>query len=238
MSRTSAAILITTFSLLIAPSATAQGLEEIAPATPTLQWSFESTVVSKYVWRGFTDYTGPSWQNNFTLGWKGLQGSMWVEAGKEDGQHMVVREQDFDVHYEREFRRTTYTVGYAAYCTLLTDSLAHEVYASVSRGLRTVGTLAVYQNLGWPNGTYVSAEVSRHFRLGPTWSMQLAASVGLNREMYIDSVTFSDATVAASLTKRLANRLQISPAIGASKGLNRKYFKDHFYGGLSISYAN
>jgi hypothetical protein len=221
-------------TLLIFPIiATGQNSEPQA----TLKYSIDTTVLSKFVWRGFADYSGASWQNTARLDWKGFEGSWWIDTGKQPASNISIREHDIDLHYSRELRDTTVTAGYIAYCMLLGERTAHEVYVTASRGSKLIGTIGIYQNVGAPNGTYFSGSLSRGFPLKRGWIVQLGSSLGFNRKMCIDDSTFSDATATVTFSKSVTTGVTILPTLGFSKGLNHKYFSNQVYGGITLRYS-
>jgi hypothetical protein len=199
-------------------------------------YSMDTGVLSKFVWRGFVDYNGPSWQTTARLDWKGIEGSWWMDTGKEPGSNLTVREHDIDVHYSHPLRGTTFSAGYTAYCMLLGEQTAHEIYVTASRGSRLVGTIGIYQNLGSPNGTYFSASLNRSLAIRRGWIVQLGGSLGFNRKMYIDTSTFSDATATITFSKSITKSVTLLPTLGFSKGLNSKYFSNQAYGGMTLRY--
>ncbi len=212
--------------------------QESPPRRTSITWSADTSYFSAYVWRGFEDYNGGSWQNTFRLGWKSVQASWWLESGMQHDGLMEAREHDFDLHLTRRFRGNSLSAGYTAYCVLLTDNTSHEIYATLSKGTRYVGTLGVYQSIGAPDGTYFSGTLTHSLKLNSGWDLELASSLGFNRRMYIDASTFSDATLNVTFVHPTRSGIALSPAFGVSKGLDSRHFYDHIYAGVTLHFGN
>jgi hypothetical protein len=207
---------------------------ESRPTAP-ITWNFDSSIYSRYVWRGFAEYSGASWQNTFRVNYGDIGASWWTESGSEPSNGFLVREHDFELHYTREISSTTLTGGYTAYWTRLDDCLSHEVYLTASYGKRWIGTASIYQNVGSLTGTYLSAGLAHEARLSRNWRAQLNGTLGFNRKMFIPENTVSDLAFTATFTRPTTRKLRVSPTIGLSKSLNRRYFANHLYAGLILS---
>lgn len=207
--------------------------EEVS--TSKVDWTVESGLYSRYVWRGFSDYSGPSWQNTIRVDHGSVGASWWTESGAQTSNGFLVREHDFELHYTRQVSGTTLTGGYTAYWTRLDDCLAHELYLAASYGRNYVATASLYQNVGSLSGTYLSAGLSHEARLSRNWRAQLNGTVGFNRRMFIPENTFSDLALTIGFTRPTTRKVRVSPSIGLSKSLNRRYFANHLYVGLVFS---
>lgn len=223
---------------LIAVPARSQSTTPDLPKETPIRWSAETAYYSEYVWRGFADYNGGSWQNTLRGGWKNIQVSWWIESGMQHDQLMEVREHDLDVHLEQTFKGNSVSAGYTGYFVVLGEQSSHELYATISRGNKTVGTFGVYQNVGSLAGTYFNASLTRSFQLRPALNLQLASAVGFNRQVFINDSTFSDASFTATLTRSAQRGLSLSPMIGFSKGLNSRYFHDYVYAGAIVRFGS
>jgi hypothetical protein len=201
-------------------------------------WNFESSIYSRYVWRGFADYSGASWQNTVRVNRGSLGASWWTESGAESSNGFLVREHDFELHYTRQVSSTTLTGGYTAFWTRLDDCLAHELYLTASYGKNYTATASVYQNVGSLTGSYLSAGLAHEARLSRNWRAQLSGTLGFNRKMYIPENTLSDLAVTVGFTRPTTRKLRVSPVIGISKSLNRRYFANYLYTGLVISFGS
>src|SRR4051812_25520718 len=191
-----------------------QSISAQEESTSTLDWTVESALYSGYVWRGFADYSGASWQNTFRASYGSAGASWWTESGAEPSNGFLVREHDFEVHYTRQISRATLTGGYTAYWTRLDDSLAHEIYLTASSGKSYIATASLYQNVGSLTGTYLSAGLAHEARLSRNWRAQLSGTLGFNRKMYIPENTFSDLALTIAFTRPTTRKLRVSPNIG------------------------
>jgi hypothetical protein len=212
-----------------------QSTVESESSVTKFDWSFDSSVYSGYVWRGFADYSGASWQNTVRVNYGPVGASWWTESGSQSSNGFLVREHDFEIHYTKPVSAVTLTTGYTAYWTRLDNALAHELYLTASYGKSWVGTASVYQNVGSLTGTYLSAGLAHEARLSRNWRAQLTGTLGFNRKMYISENTFSDLAMTAVCNHPTTRKIRVSPLIGVSKSLNRKNFANHIYTGLTLS---
>ncbi len=155
-----------------------------------------------------------------------------------DGQRCW-KEHDLQVSYTKEVaKRWSLTSGYIkyAYPALHKDRFAHEFFAALAMEGPVGLELQVYQDAGISSGSYLSLAVEHSYRSRNRFPVNVSASLGYNRRLFIPESTFSDAVVTISTPVKLRSGLLIKPQIGYSKGLNSRYFSDYLTTGVRLSY--
>lgn len=231
------------FTLVIAPvwvQAQVSASTPIAvprPESKHIEWTSEVLASNNSVWRGFLSDRTPTLQPSVTLS-IGSFAVTSTTALEFDGQYCW-KEHDLELSYTKALtKRLSLESGYVnyAYPAAEKDRFAHEFFTGIGIEGDTGFNLQASQQVGLSTGTYVSGRISHVFQLASKFPILGEAGIGYNRRMFIPVATFSDAVVTVSTELQLRSGVSLSPQIGYSKGLNRRYFADYLTAGLRLSY--
>lgn len=200
-------------------------------------WSAEVLASNNVVWRGFLSNRTGTLQPSVTLdvGEFSVTSTSVIEF---DGQSYW-KEHDLLVSYSKPLsRRVSVTSGYTnyAYASLDKDRFAHEFFTGITIQGVTEASFQAFQDVGLSSGTYLSAGLSHSFRSRSRFPLESSTTIGFNRKLFIPVSTFSDAAVTFSTGIPLRTGITLTPQIGYSRGLNRRYFDSYLTAGVRLSY--
>lgn len=201
------------------------------------EWNTELSVTNNVVWRGFLSNRSTTLQPVLTLSMGSFSVSS-TSALEFDGQYCW-KEHDLQVSYTKEVaKRWSLTSGYInyAYPALHENRFAHEFFIALAMEGPVGLELQAYQDAGMSSGSYLNVAVEHSFRSTNRFPINVSASLGYNRKLFIPESTLSDALLTVSTPMKLRSGLAIEPQIGYSKGLNSRYFSDYLTIGVRLSY--
>ncbi len=210
-------------------------------AEPPVTWGGDVALANQYVWRGFQLNDSPSLQPGLWLSFYGVTVSSWSNLSKDGPFGQQWTEHDLSIDYTRGITKSiSLSTGYINYAfpDLATDQFANEFYGGISYERAVAASFTVYQNVGLSTGTYFGGSLSKTFQPFPKLTVTPGVSLGFNREMFIPESTFSDAVFSLSASVPLGRSFTLSPVINFSKSLDKTYFNDHWYGGVSVAWSH
>ncbi len=222
------------------PAATKPSSTALLLPRNRVHWGVDLNVTSQYIWRGFQANSTPSLQPNLWISYRGFTVSSWSNLARRGPNGQQWTEHDLTVDYSRTLtRKFSWSAGYINYVfpDLASGDVANEFYGGLRYDGKVSAGLKVFQNAGLSTGTYFQGNVGKSFPLGETVSLTTSFAVGYNRKMFIPVATFSDAVGSVAVSFPLGSRMRIAPNVNFSKSLDRGYFRNQWFGGVTISFS-
>ena len=204
-------------------------------------------VYSRYVWRGFTLDTDPVIQPGFSLSGYGLTVSYWGSFDADNNDLLASDENDFIVDYTYALEDVNLSLGNTYYDFPGANTYSNEWYVAAGFPKLPLAPVVKYyydygdQDHGGGDGQYIWAGISHSFSLVKEQgiSLDMAASVGLNKELYIRG-DGGDVGLSAGIGIPLTATLKLTPKIGYAipfgdlKDAADGNQKNRFYSGISL----
>ena len=255
ITRTVKKVLLTVM-LLATCMLTSQAMAEDKPTA-----EFSTSVLSKYVWRGFA-FSEDSIviQPSMTVAYKGLSVNLWgnLDTDQQNDDTNNWNETDLTISYNKSFGKLGATVGYIYYALDSVDD-SQEVFLSLSYDTLLSPTLSVYREFAHYPHWYITADISHSFPVTKDISLDLGGLISYqisdDASAYPDGKDTDDefsglhhAELSASLSIPVNNYITVSPQIaytfplGSDAGdqielLSVDGDSNHFFGGVTASFA-
>ena len=204
-------------------------------------------VYSRYVWRGFTLDTDAVVQPGFSVSGYGLTVSYWGSFDADNNDLLASDESDFIIDYTFALESVSFSLGNTWYDFPGANTYSSEWYVGAGFPKLFLAPVLKYyydygdQDHGGGDGQYIWAGISHSLSLVEEQgiSLDLAASVGFNRELYIRG-DGGDYGLSAGIGIPLTATLKLTPKIGYAipfgdlKAADDGNQKSRFYSGISI----
>lgn len=226
--------------------------EDTRGLLPQLELEASATMdaYSRYVWRGFTLDTDPVFQPGFNISGYGLTLSFWGSFDADNNDTLNSDEVDFIVDYTKEYDHFSFSIGNASYNFPGTDTYSEEVYLGIAFSDVFLSPSLTYyydygnEEHGGADGEYINLGITYSLIMieEPQISLDLAASVGYNDELFIQGQG-GDYLISAGLTSPLAENLTCSAVIayaipfGDLNSSTDGNQKNRFYSGFSLGFS-
>jgi hypothetical protein len=204
---------------------------EASPARP--DFGVDLAFVNKYVWRGLLLTDGPVFQPAATLGYKGASICVWgnLDLDNVNDNAGEFNEIDLVLDYTHSINEFSLSGGLIYYDFPNTDFRSTlELYVAAGVDILLQPTLTVYFDVDQAEGFYGTLGLSHSFDLPDSdfasWSLDLAATVGLGSSQYVDyyfavrNTAFTDFYAEGSLPITIFDQLTISPYVGVAMVLD------------------
>lgn len=213
-----------------------------------LEGSATLDVYDKYLWRGFTLDTDPVIQPGISIGGYGFTLSSWSSFDVSNSDALTSDETDIIIDYTYAFESVSVSVGHTTYNFPGSGLRSKEWYCGVSLpDVLFSPKMTVYDDYGKEengggDGQYVNLGVSYSIPVisAPEISLDLAAAVGLNHELFIAG-DGGDYLLSAGLRIPLTKNAVFVPKIGYAapfgdlKSADDGNQKSRTYGGVSLA---
>ncbi len=212
----------------VAAGAAAGQTQETSPFSVT----FETEVVSQYLWRGFVMNDSPSIQPGITAAYKGLSFSTWHNFSRRAPNGQSWTEHDLTVEYSRDAGRFTASAGYAVfhYPDMAAENLEREAFVTVTHNSAFSPSFEVHRGSG---GFYYFASVNRSFAVSSRISVEATLGAGLNQHQFQPVTTISDVDGTVAVAIQITRRLAVSPTFTQMDG-HRSAFGRHHAAGVIL----
>lgn len=248
--------------LWLGPSA--PGGEEAAPVEREWTLTLDSTVASKYIWRGLNVVDDPVWQPSVAFAWKGLTLNVWgnMDLTDANGERRRFTEVDYTLDYTFQVNPwASVSVGAIYYHFPHTPFPGTtEVYAGVAFDAPLSPAFKVYRDIDEAKGTYYSLAISHTFEDAVKFaeavkmSVELAASLGYSSSRHsrfyygtgAGGAGLADLTVSLGFPIAIGERWTVRPALNCSWLLDSDIRRGvrgagldttNCWAGLSVSFA-
>lgn len=181
--------------------------------------SFDTTFVSKYIWRGQNLNDGGSTQPGIAIGYKGLTLSSWSQISHTAfgdsgiaGNHWT--EHDFTLDYGFALNeKISLNVGWINYAfpNFNEGRFSNEIYGALSVDTILQPSIGVYGDPHNGNGMYYNFGVGHGVDLGNGIALSLSASIGINQHQWIDTTAVSDVVLGVGIDIPAGNHVTLSP---------------------------
>ncbi len=210
---------------------------------------FSLGAYSQYVWRGFAfSDSSVVIQPSMTVAYKGFGVNLWgnLDTDEVGLDTMNWNETDMTISYDGSAGKIGYGAGWIYYNVDGADD-TQEIYASISGDVLLAPTLTLYTDIDSVPGWYATLGISHSVNVAEGMNLDLGAQIG-----YLDDDDtyneFHDALVSASMTFPISDYLSVTPELYYSFALTSDAEtviaagsvdgeEDHFFGGLSASFA-
>jgi len=210
---------------------------------------FSLGAYSQYVWRGFAfSDSSVVIQPSMTIAYKGFGVNLWgnLDTDEVGLDTMNWNETDMTISYDGSAGKIGYGAGWIYYNVDGADD-TQEIYASISGDVLLAPTLTLYTDIDSVPGWYATLGISHSVTVAEEMSLDLGAQIG-----YLDDDNtyneFHDALISASMTFPISDYVSVTPELYYSFALTSDAEtviaagsvdgeEDHFFGGLSASFA-
>ena len=208
--------------------------ETEAPAEG-LELSFETTAVSRYLWRGFVVNHSPSLQPSVTVGYRGLSVNLWSNISRTPSRNQAWTESDITIEYARQVSRLNFSGGFTDYQFVDTPAAegnrSSEFYAGIGFSGPLNPSFKAYRDIKLGRGYYYSASINKEFRLPHGLLGATTLAVGVNQHLFEEQTTISNIESTTSVEIFNNERVVIAPFVTVTRG-NRTLFGTHAMFGL------
>ena len=210
---------------------------------------FSLGAYSQYVWRGFAfSDSSVVIQPSMTIAYKGFGVNLWgnLDTDEVGLDTMNWNETDMTISYDGSAGKIGYGAGWIYYNVDGADD-TQEIYASISGDVLLAPTLTLYTDIDSVPGWYATLGISHSVNVAEGMNLDLGAQIG-----YLDDDDtyneFHDALISASMTFPISDYVSVTPELYYSFALTSDAEtviaagsvdgeEDHFFGGLSASFA-